>query len=155
MHHQIGLKAISSAGVPFVCSAWRSHGGVFSRTWHVRLSPFLGYPTAAGRSAGSLPSLWNVHNTNFKTRPCIFGSWGDVCSCLIRARVECPVNHPSITRQEFRISALTVPSPSCSFSVFLSGFGCLWHKGKENAKDLAISSPENLESKRRGGKICP
>lgn len=48
---------------------------------------------------------------------------------------------------------LTVPSPSCSLSVFLSGFVWLWCKRKENAKGPAIWIPEHLERQRNNWKV--
>lgn len=69
MHHQIGMKAISSTSVPIVCSIWRSHGGMFSSTWHMIVNPFLGYPTTAERSDGRMTSLWNIYNANVEPDP--------------------------------------------------------------------------------------
>lgn len=62
-----------------------------------------------------------------RTRPCIFGSWGEHMGCLIRSRVQCPVNHPSKTSQEsLRISAWLFPVHhvpfQCSYQD-LDGFG--------------------------------
>lgn len=91
------------------------------------LNPFLGYHTTAERADGRLTSLWNINNTDLRTRPCIFGSWGECAGCLTRARVQCPVNHLSVTSQEsVRISAWLFPvhhGPfQCSYQD-LGGFG--------------------------------
>lgn len=77
-------------------------------TWYWPL--LLEYCTAAERSDGRLIFLWNIYNTNLRTRASIFGSWGECTGCPIRTRVQCPVNHPSITGQEsVRISAWLFP----------------------------------------------
>lgn len=70
---ELGLKTVSSTSVPWIFSVpfgWAVV--VFSRTWHMILNPFMGYPTTAERSDGRLISLWNICNTNLRTRPCIF-----------------------------------------------------------------------------------
>lgn len=148
------MKAISSTSVPWILSVL--FGGAMvvclagHGTWHWTL--WLGYHTTAERSDGRLVSLWNICNTNLRTRPSIFGSWGERSGCPTRTRVQCPVNHPSITSQEsVRISAWLFPVHHVPFQCSYQDLGGFGIKERRMLKDQLFE--ENLERKRRDGKV--
>lgn len=153
MHHQTGMKAVSSTSVPWILSALFG-GGVFSRTRLAVLNPSLGYQRTAGRSDGRLTSLCNIYHTNLRPRLCIFGSWGGCTGSLIRVRVQCPANHPSIASQEsVRISAWLFPVHHVPFQCSYQDLGGFGIKERRMLKDQQFESQKIWKGKSMVGRL--